>query len=265
MRRSNPSRRAGFTLIELLTVIAIIMILSMATFGLFRAASSARNKSKSKGEIQAIAMACENYKKNYGDYPCRANSGTDNTYHRDLFDQLIGRRLLKSFPLANGTDVELIAYDDPRLPTGSGGRKMKSFIDFGAIGTNDNSHFADNDWRGGAAATYEFRDAWGNAYDYRYRVLNTPGLPTMNTTTGAYISPYADWKSPNFLVVSCGANYIDLGDGIMPAQNEYWDVTTLTGGVNMMKNGIIPANYFEDDPAPTTGFLRADNIVNWTN
>ena len=78
----------------------------------------------------------------------------------------------------------------------------------------------------------------------------------MNTTTGAYISPYADWKSPNFLVVSCGANYIDLGDGIMPAQNEYWDVTTLTGGVNMMKNGIIPANYFEDDPAPTTGHDR---------
>ena len=259
MRR--PTRRSGFTLVELLTVIAVIMILSMATFSMFRAASNSTRKARSKGDIQAIAMACENYKKNYGDYPCRAFTGTEDTYRKDLFDQLAGRRLIKSFALVSGTAIELVAYDDSRLPGSS--RKMKSFVSFGEIKTNDDSNFGKEDWKAGSPATFEFRDAWGNPYDYRYRVLNAPGLPTQNTATGAYIVPFADWKSPNFLVVSCGANFVDKGDGIMPDPNEYWDDITLTGGAKMIKNGLIPNTYFDDLSA--TGPFRADNVVNWQN
>ncbi len=98
--RPPSVRRPGFTLIELLLVISIIAILSMATFALFRAASTARSKARSKGDVQAISMACENYKKTYGDYPCRASVGNDDSFRKDMFDQLIGRRIIKSFPIA---------------------------------------------------------------------------------------------------------------------------------------------------------------------
>jgi prepilin-type N-terminal cleavage/methylation domain-containing protein len=256
MKPSRPARRPGFTLIELLMVIAIIAILSMATFGLFRAASSARNKSRSKGDIQAISMACENYKKNYGDYPCRTNGGTDDNFRKDLFDQLVGRRLIKGFPLTTGTAVELIAYNDGRLPSGSGGRKQKSFITVGEIKTNDDANFGSTDW----TQTTEFRDAWDNAYDYRYRVLNAAGSP-IQSASGIYQTPFADWKSPNFLLVSCGANYVEPATaGTMPATAEYWDATA-TGSSTMTKNGIIPGTYFED---AASGPFRADNLVNWT-
>ena len=90
---SRPSaRRAGFTLVELLVVIAVIGILATITFGLFKAANIGRNKSKSKGEIQAISMAAQSYRKAYGEFPCCA-TGTDDRFRRDLLDQLLGRRL----------------------------------------------------------------------------------------------------------------------------------------------------------------------------
>ena len=255
----HPSvRRPGFTLIELLLVISIIAILSMATFALFRAASTARSKARSKGDVQAITMACENYKKTYGDYPCRASVGTDDSFRKDMFDQLIGRRIIKSFPVSDRAAIELIAYNDTRLPSGSQGRKQKAFISYGEIKTNDDANFANTSW----ALTFEFRDAWDSPYDYRYRVLNSAGSPIQDAL-GAYVAPFADWKSPNFLLVSCGSNYVDKGDGVMPDIKEYWD-TTAVGGATMVKNGLIPSTYFEDaDNA--LGPFRADNLVNWSN
>ncbi len=266
MRRPSV-RRPGFTLIELLLVISIISILTMATFALFRAATTARSKARSKGDVQAIAMACENYKKTYGDYPCRKDVGSDDTYRKDMFDQLIGRRIIKSFPISTGTAIELIAYNDTRLPSGSQGRKQKAFIGYGEIKTNDDANFGSTTW----SLTVEFRDAWDNPYDYRYRVLNSASSP-IQKTDGTYSGTLADWKSPNFLLVSCGANYVDKGEGVMPDIKEYWDETTLTGGMKMAKNGLIPFvagppivyPYFED-ATTSTGPFRADNIVNWSN
>jgi prepilin-type N-terminal cleavage/methylation domain-containing protein len=258
MRRPSV-RRPGFTLIELLLVISIIAILSMATFALFRAASTARNKSRSKGDVQAIAMACENYKKTYGDYPCRSAGGSDDSFRKDMFDQLIGRRIIKSFPVATGTAIELIYYNDNRLPSGAQGRKQKAFIGYGEIKTNDDANFANASW----ILTYEFRDAWDNPYDYRYRVLNASSV-AVQTAAGAYVSPFADWKSPNFLLVSCGPNYVEPATaGTMPAQAEYWD-TTAVGGATMLKNGLVPTTYFED-AVNALGPFRADNLVNWSN
>ncbi|NBV78298.1 MAG: prepilin-type N-terminal cleavage/methylation domain-containing protein, partial [Verrucomicrobia bacterium] len=62
-----PRRRAGFTLIELLMVIAIIMILATATFGIYRGVSNSRMKARGRGEIQRLIIGCENFKKTYGD------------------------------------------------------------------------------------------------------------------------------------------------------------------------------------------------------
>jgi prepilin-type N-terminal cleavage/methylation domain-containing protein len=213
--RHPIARRSGFTLIELLVVIGIIGLLSAITFGLFRAANSSRNKSKSRGDIQAIAMACQSYRKIYGDFPCRSATGTDDSYRRDLLDQLIGRRLIRT--TTPGGLPTLLNYDDTSLPTGSAGRQKRSFLNLGEVNTNDNSKLGADDWKGGNPACREFVDAWGNPYDYRYRVL----------TAGKYL----DWKSPNFLFVCASANYVDApSEGEILALGEYWDpAATRTG------------------------------------
>jgi prepilin-type N-terminal cleavage/methylation domain-containing protein len=246
--RHPLARRPGFTLIELLVVIGIIGLLSAITFGLFRAANNSRNKSKSRGDIQAIALACQSYRKTYGDFPCCA-TGTDDRFRRDLLDQLIGRRLIRA-TTPGGLPV-LLNYDDTSLPTGSAGRQMRSFLAMGEITTNDDSKLTDpNDWRGSStAACSEFVDAWGNPYDYRYRVL----------TAGKF----AEWKSPNYLFVCAAAKYIEAPtQGDLLSLDEYWDPAS-AGGTTMLRSGIVPATYF--DESGDAGPFRADNLVNWAN
>ena len=240
MRRPS-SRRPGFTLIELLVVITIIGILAGITFGLFRAANISRNKSKSVGDIQAIAMACQSYRKTYGDYPC-SQSGTDERFRRDLLDQLLGRRVLRfTTPGLPPTLTE--------IPVGG---TMRSFLSLGDVGTNDDTAIGDvTGWRGGAtAACREFVDAWGNPYDYRYKVLVSAAR-------------YAEWKSPNYLFVSAGANFVEPAtEGDILGLTEYWDPTPASI-LNMTSSGIVPATYFDETGG--SGPYRADNLVNWTN
>jgi prepilin-type N-terminal cleavage/methylation domain-containing protein len=238
---SRPSlRRAGFTLVELLVVITVIGILATITFGLFRAATIGRNKSKSKGEIQAISMACQSYRKAYGDFPVCA-TGTDDRYRRDLFDQLLGRRVIRvNTP---GGVPTLLNFNDGQLP-GGGARKMRSFLSMNEVTTNDDTQIGSDDWN----ACREFVDAWGNPYDYRYRVLVSP-------------TRYQEWRSPNFLIVSCSANFNPAAvDGEPPATAEYWEVA---GASPMTRSGFVPASYF--DETGSNGPYRADNIVNWSN
>ena len=243
---SRPSvRRAGFTLVELLVVILVIGILATITFGLFKAANIGRNKSKSKGEIQAISMAAQSFRKAYGEFPCCA-TGTDDRFRRDLLDQLLGRRLLRF--ATPGAPPSLLAFDDVSLPGAN--RQIRSFLSTGDVMTNDDSQISANDWRGGNAACREFVDAWGNPYDYRYRVLTTQAR-------------FLEWKSPGFLVVSCSANFNEPAvEGEPPTLAEYWD-SAPAGGSTMIRSGIVPTSYF--DESGSNGPFRADNIVNWSN
>lgn len=245
--RHPLARRSGFTLIELLVVIGIIGLLSAITFGLFRAAASSRNKSKSRGDIQAVAMACQSYRKTYGDFPVCA-TGTDDRFRRDLFDQLIGRRLIRA--TTPGGLPTLLNYDDTTLPTGSGGRQMRSFLSIGEINTNDNAKMGADDWKGNNPACRELVDAWGNPYDYRYRILTA--------------AKYPDWKSPNFLFVCASANYVAApNEGDILNLGEYWDPAS-SGGTTMSRSGIVPGTYF-DENGGNAGPFRADNLVNWAN
>ena len=243
---SRPSaRRAGFTLVELLVVIAVIAILATISFGLFKAANDGRNKSKSKGEVQAIAMATQSYRKTYGDFPA-CLSGRPERFRRDLLDQLVGRRVMRV--TTPGSMPTLLAFDSASLPGGTN-RQMRSFLSQGDVTTNNDAQLTADDWRGDNAACREFVDAWGNAYDYRYRVL-TPAR-------------FAEWKSPNYLLVSCSVNFNESTvDGEPPLAGEYWDPAP-SGGSTMERSGIVPPTYF--DESGSAGPFRADNIVNWAN
>ena len=264
MSTRTPARR-GFTLIELLLVIAIIAILASLTFSLFKAAKNGNNKAKAKGEITALTTASEMYKKMYGDYPCRdtggLTGGDDPGFRKDLFDQLVGRKRLVSTAISSGgTSVALKNYNDAILPGGST-RKMKPFLSVGVVNSNDDKSLGLNDWTGGAAAAYEFRDPWGNPYDYRYRILPSSSTAIQNTTTGAFASPFSLWLTPGFLIVSCGSNYIEPTDPAnAPSYADYWDDS---GANPMSKSGIVPATY--SDESNTDGPFRADNITSWTN
>jgi len=263
-----PRRRAGFTLIELLMVIAIIMILATATLGIYRGVSNTRMKARGRGEIQRIIIACENYKKTYGDFPC-ALAGTSistganqSQYREHLFDQLSGRRVLYTRQISSGGfAVELWNYNSTSLPNGAN-RKQKPFITLDdipvtVVTTKQDAAPAD---LANIATTLEFRDPWGNPYEYRYRVLGSVGISVQNLTTGGYNPPYSYWMSANFLLVSCGANFAATkNEGDQPDFQEYFDPSSTT---TMVKTGMIPTTYFDDtDPAP----LRSDNLVNWAN
>lgn len=230
----RPSvRRAGFTLVELLVVIAVIGILATITFGLFKAANDGRNKSKSKGEIQAIAMAAQSYRKTYGDFPyCSASSG--DKPRSELLDQLLGRKLIRF--TSPGAAPEILLFNDTKLPGGSN-RQKRSFLSFDEVTTNEPD----------IEKCTHFIDAWGNPYEYRYRLISSPKT----------------WLSPNFLLVSCSANFVPAAtEGASPDDGEYWDSATAGGG-KMTETGIVPSTYF--DEKGSVGPFRADNIVNWSN
>ena len=246
--KNTSSARRGFTLIELLVVIAIISILSTLMFALFKAAKNGNNKGKARGEIQALAMACEVYKDIYGDYPCGSSSATPSNsaqWRKDFFDQLVGRQRLSITAIpGGGSSVTLV--------TPSGSQKVKSFISSGSIPSNDDKLFSADPNNKGA---YEFRDPWGNAYDYRYRIVSATAI----SSTGFMNAPYGDWTAPGFLIVSCGINYVEPATAeTSPGFSDYWDSATKTP-----KTGQVSSDYFQDDNAGST-YFRADNIVNWT-
>ena len=261
-----PRRRAGFTLIELLMVIAIIMILATATFGIYRGVSNSRMKARGRGEIQRLMIGCENFKKTYGDFPCLLNGALPSNAHNDqyraaLFDQLSGRRVLYRRQLpTGGFAVEIWNYNSTSLPNGAN-RKQKPFItleeiDVTVVATKKDAVPADLT---SVATSLEFRDPWGNPYEYRYRALSGVGISVQKTDgSGGFNPPYGNWLSSNFLLVSCGANFaVPSTDGAQPDFKEYFDDTS-----TMVKTGLIPTTYFDDtDPSPR----RSDNLVNWAN
>ena len=111
------------------------------------------------------------------------------------------------------------------------------------------------------AAAYEFRDPWGNPYDYRYRILPSSSTAIQNASTGAYVTPFSYWLAPGFLIVSCGSNFIEPANpNDAPTFADYWDDS---GANPMSKTGIVPATY--GDESNTAGPFRSDNITNWTN
>ena len=265
----RPDRRRGFTLIELLLVISIIAILAAVMLPLVGSAMNSQRRGRATGEIAALMGACERHRKLYGDFPC-ARSGTGTTatsdqpnFRRDLFLQLTGLKRLTTTVATDGS-VSLSLTD----VTADKARPLLTVeIVTGGLST------AGGETPSNLALCDEFIDPWGNAYDYRYRILNAAGTSTQaNASTKG---SYGYWLSPDCLIVSCGAKYVDgsaagTGYAHVPLPGEYWDLTD-TSTNSMTYRGTLPVatdtvdGYFTDSAGGTSGVgARADNITSFS-
>ena len=257
----RPARKA-FTLIELMLVMGVIAILAAAMIPLVGGAINSQRKARATGEIKAIASACDAYRKLYGEFPCVRN-GTYSTattdypaFRQDLYDQMVGRKVLLATALSSGkTNLSLVAYNNSTLPNAAR-RVPRPLVSAELIqGCSDNG-----DDRVAPDLMTQFLDPWGNAYDYRYRILPTAAGATDTT-------PFTTWLAPDFLLVSCGPEYVASTSATtphVPLMNEYWHASLPTSPspatFSMTTRGTVSPGYFEDG----TGFTRSDNLTNWS-
>ncbi len=73
--QSCGRRRAGFTLLELMAVIAILAVLAAILIPSISAARTAANRSRTKVQFAQWALACAQFKQEYGYFPAL---GTEN-------------------------------------------------------------------------------------------------------------------------------------------------------------------------------------------
>ena len=266
----RTARRPGFTLIELLLVIAIIGILAAATMPMAMSAINSQRKARATGAIKAIGAACDAYRKLYGDFPL-ARAGTSPypmgsdlpAFRQDLFAQLNGTKVLYTTTNAAGLpSVELVNHNDSRLVNASK-RVVRPILDERAVPACDASGNENVD----PSAKTEFVDPWGNAYDYRYRVACAAGAASVGTGGATALGGYSHWMSPEYLVVSCGPDFVesaDSGKPHVPDMEEYWHVSkpdpAPSADANMGARGVVSSVYFENGE----GYSRADNITSWS-
>jgi type II secretory pathway pseudopilin PulG len=232
-RASHPSRRsrqAAFTLVELLTVMVIIIILLSITISVQRGITAKQNNTKAKAEIQAIGVALDRFKAQYGDYPPAVVGSTDS--EDNLILALTGRARWEhatdaktgvtaaTFPGANSISMPTSTSTTQTIP-------YKPFLDVAqfTIGT-DSTH-----------TNPVLIDPWGNAYLYRYKTLTDAIQPNPANRT---------WKAIGYALVSRGADQAPGTDSqIFPE--------------GMETSGVVPNDYFDTGSNPG----NADNIVNW--
>ncbi|HEY7115672.1 MAG TPA: prepilin-type N-terminal cleavage/methylation domain-containing protein [Tepidisphaeraceae bacterium] len=88
-RTTTISRRGGFTLIELLVVIGILVLLASILTPMVMSARRQADKTRTKMDLNTVALALEAYKKDFNDYP-RPTPNAATERQRTLAWALIG-------------------------------------------------------------------------------------------------------------------------------------------------------------------------------
>lgn len=165
-------RLRGFTLIEVLATLAVILILAGLTLGLAGLVSAKRAETRARADLEALALALENYRAQARDYPWVQSPAAVGGVPQPEPASALLRALLGFRPTDPGRPAllvrghflqeELLAYEGGSFVPGSG-------VDPGAAFPVD---------------------PWGNPYLYIYN----PSYPRSES----------DWVRPGFILLSAG-------------------------------------------------------------
>ncbi|WP_442890999.1 type II secretion system protein GspG [Congregicoccus parvus] len=180
-RRSRARALRAFTLLELLAVLVVIGILVGITLGITAGVQERSRVARAKSELATLAVALEQYRTQYGDYPWTPTGTGALAPERVLFNALTGYLGPKA-----GTDDVFTT-------------SKRSFVELTRFTTESED---DGDLPGPSASVpldNRLLDPWDQPYGYLYR-------PT-HATGGS-----ATWATPAFLLYSGGPDgAIDLG------------------------------------------------------
>jgi prepilin-type N-terminal cleavage/methylation domain-containing protein len=245
-RPGSPRQHAGFTLVELLTVIVIISILAAITMGLSKVITTRQNITKAVSEMDMIATALDEFKRDYGDYPPMDNpSGAGSPYaEQNLLQALTGHARWTVDPFGNPSwevvPMSKKFHDHSALPSGELYTWGTQYIELSKL-TVDLDSSTDSGIKDGAV----IHDPWWEAdptedHAYLYRYKKTTEKITPSTAT---------WQATTFLLVSRGPDGLPTD----PEANFVWKVANKKTNYS----GILSDTY--DDPSTNPDL--ADNLV----
>lgn len=215
---------SGFTLVEILVVISIIAVLASIVIGVQKQVFDKQTTNRAKGELQTIALALEQYKLKYGDYPWINSGGA-------TFSEEEGRLLYKALV---GLAVPRKVSGGLRLEEVDGGSSEAgpAFVDASKLSVE----IDDDDVRISDSQAI-FLDPWDNPYEYYYIEAGS-SLPKNPRDR------FELWSSKSFVILSKGP------DGEKTGDTEYYS------------KGKLPSSaqeYYEEDSS--SGQTNLDNIV----
>lgn len=176
----SVSKRSGFTLVEILVVICVIAVLAAVTVGLLGPVENSIRTSNAKTQCHKIALALDNFKNTYGEYPMLDEKGDAEAWSELLVDALRGDKIL----VRRKAQVQLVEFDDGRPKA-----EKLPFIDLTEFVLEDES----------PEDATKLLDPWENPWQYRYKIISGG-------------KPSKDWHGPTYLLISAGAEYSDSVD-----------------------------------------------------
>ncbi|HUF64071.1 MAG TPA: type II secretion system protein GspG [Verrucomicrobiales bacterium] len=159
--------RSGFTLIELMTVVTIIAVLAGIMLAVISAATNSARRKQARIEIEAMTLALDRYKVEFGEYPAVAGgSGNPETMAKCLYQALSG----------DGSDM-IDGVTDGASSTGEAGSATGGLV-FLDTAIYDRDKVRRNN-RGFVHGNYYLQDPFGQPYHYKRA---GEGVDTQNPT-----------------------------------------------------------------------------------
>ncbi len=228
----------AFTLIELLTVIGVMAVLVGIAIGSMRGVKERANMARTKSELAVLALALEEFKRYYGDYPQTGPSLANS--QRVTLAPANG---LSGGPGLQTTQAILFnALTGAYGVTGLLGGRVNGpmFVDLSKLPIENSLTTTVLNTLGVPTGTppskptvnTAFVDPWGNRYLYFYKrptLPATPAGPSLPGIPGRPAQAAQAWLAPAYLLYSVGPDGLST---TLPNASGIFTGTTQTTGDN---------------------------------